>query len=86
MLLGVLGFNVEDCLVGEIVITVHRVYPVLYLAKIIHDGMLHTWRVLDIEVKFWQEQHPPGQFPCSRLFGDEVEEVHVVHVKCELFA
>ena len=48
--------------------------------------MLRTWPVLDVEIEFFQKQHPPGQFPCQRLFGDEVEERHVVHVQCELFA
>ena len=55
MLLGVIGFNVEDCPVGEIVVAVHRVCPVLYPVEIIRDGMLRSWPVLDVEVKFLQE-------------------------------
>ena len=57
-LLRVIGFNVEDCPVKEIVVAVYRVRPVLYPTKIIRDGMLRTWTVLDVEVKFLQEQHP----------------------------
>ena len=63
-MLGVLGFNVEDCPVGEIIVAVHRVCPIFYAAKIIRDGMLRTWPVLDVEIEFLQQQHPPGQFPC----------------------
>ena len=49
MLLGVLGFNMEDFPVGEIIVAVHRVCPIFYAAKIIRDGMLRTWPVLDVE-------------------------------------
>ena len=64
MLLGVIGFNVEDCPVGEYVVVDHRVCLVLYPAEIIRDGVLCTWAVLDVEDKFLQKQHPSGQFPC----------------------
>ena len=60
---GVLGFNVEDCPVGEIVVAIYRVRPVFYPVEIICDGMLRTRPVLDVEVKFLQEQHPLSQFP-----------------------
>ena len=50
--LRVLGFNVKDYPIGGIVVVVYRVRPVLYPAKIICDGMLRTWPVLDVDVKF----------------------------------
>ena len=53
-LLQVLSFNVKDCPIGEIIV-VYRVRPVLYPAKIVCDGMLLTWPVLDVELKFLQE-------------------------------
>ena len=64
VLFGVLGFNVEDFPIGEIVVVVYRVRPVVYPAEIICDDMLRTWLVLNVEVKFLQEQHPSSQFPC----------------------
>ena len=64
MLLRVLGVNVEDCPVREIVVSVHRVCTILYPAEIIRDRVMRTWPMLDVEVKFLQKQHPSGQFPC----------------------
>ena len=57
-LFRVLGFNVQNCPVGEIIVAVYRVCPVLYPAKIVRDGMLRTRLVLDVELKFLQQQHP----------------------------
>ena len=44
----------------EIIIAVYRIRLVLYLAKVVHDDMLCTYPVLDVKLKFLQEQHPLG--------------------------
>ena len=86
MVLRVISFNMEDCPVGKIVVIVHYVCPVLYRTKIICNRMLRTWPMLEVEIEFLEKQHPPGQFLCLCLIVDEVEERHVVQVKCELFS